>query len=298
MRSRLVILGLALAAAAIALSGCISGLQAASLEPTEVMTNFSLELERLSGFSYDLTLELSGNLPTGLGQNVEAATLRLTGLMDGTDSAKPNIKASGQITTEVEGLPVTLGGQLISVDDYTYFKIDALQLPLFLSSDIGQLGRWYKVKHPAIETAGQVLGTAPSQALTLSNAESFDPNLFEIVEALPDETIGALRSYHYRVHVKTAVLSSLLAQLTDTVLLPDDVLDQLSNYVVDIWIGKRDFWPTRLVFRGVYSSQGIPLGVDLDIALSNHNHVPTIKAPVVQQFDPYGSLLNELPMTF
>lgn len=281
------------------LSGCVSVLQAGSLQPDEVMTQFAQNLEQIHGFDYELALELTGNLPNGLGGDIRSAKINLTGTVGTGDNRTPATQAGGQITTQVQGVPVVLNGQIISVDDYTYFQIRDLQLPMISALNPEQLNRWYKVKHPSSDATATVLGATTKSLTDLDTTQLDSANLFEIIEVLPDETVGVNRSYHYRVRANTSVWLNLFQAIGESIPLSLDGVDfaQIDNYIFDLWVSKRNFYPTRISVRDVFASGDTPLGIDLDITMSHHNDTTVIVAPTSQPED-YDNLLESLPQTF
>jgi hypothetical protein len=294
MGFRLIILSAVLVATSISLSGCISGLQAASLTTDEVMVNFNRSFNKLSSFDYNVDLELTGNLPNGLGGSMESAVVSLSGVINQADQ-----QTTARISTQVQGVPVALNGQIISLDGYTYFQIQDLELPLSLSLDAEQLGQWYKIKHPQADS-GSNLGGVKILSESIEEHSFETDRLFEVIETLPEETIGSDRSYHYQVRANIDVFISLLGQLEQTLPLKvgSTTLEQFDGYIFDLWLSKRTFFPTKIAFRDVFYNQSVPIGIDLDLTLSNHNNAHAISAPSGQTINEYDNLLGGFSVSF
>lgn len=299
MGLRNIILGLTLGATSIFLSGCISSLQAASLSPDEVMINFSQSLKRLESFNYDINLELTGNLPNGLGGAVESASIKFSGTVGASNKENIATQAIGQIATQVQGVPVILNGQVISLEGYTYFQIQDLKLPFIQSLGIKQLGQWYKIKHP-IAGMDANLGSVQILSDTTNDTVPEIETLFEIVEVLMDETIKDARSYHYRVRAKTDIFISFLDQLEGALPLNIEpaVSKQVEGFIFDLWLSKRTFFPTRISLRDVYHYQDVPIGIDLDVILFSHNSTQPITAPTSRMINEYDDLLGGFSVPF
>ncbi len=144
MKTKLLFMALGLVLGSIFLSGCLSS----NLAADEVMQRSSRALSGLSSFHYQSDLDLSGNLPTNLVEDLTQTNIRLSGDVNSRDLTSPKFTVTAQIEAVAKGGPVSIAGELVSLADETYFKLTNLVLPTLLPVSLGADSRWYKIRHP------------------------------------------------------------------------------------------------------------------------------------------------------
>jgi len=286
MKAKLLLATLGLLLGSTVLTGCLSS----SLTADEVMQRSARALSGLNSFHYQADLELSGNLPTNLVENLTQTKIRLGGDVNSRDLSSPKFTVTAQIEAVAKGGPVSIAGELVSLADETYFKLTSLVLPTLLPVSLGADSRWYKIRHPNGGDETNKLGTnqvaelTPEQLVKIKEVIAGHP-LFVVEETYSDETVGGQRSYHYRAKLDPNNPNYVVTQLAQVMQLDNLNInaDKLSGYVFDVWISKRSFQITRLAVSDIYLNNGVPIGFQLDLIITRHNEALPIQAPTVSE---------------
>jgi len=282
-------LGLGILTVGIVLGGC--SLSAASLSSEEVMQRFSDALSNLGSFHYDAELTLQGNLPSGLNTNFNNSRIKVVGDVMSANAVSPQFTLLAQIYADSSSGPLSITGQVIGLQNYTYFKLTDLLVPTLLPISVGADSRWYRIRHtqngnndPSILGLGGVSTVSPEQLEAIRELIA-SHSLFEVAEELPDETVAGQRSYHYIAKPKPDILKQLAEQL-NRILQADNIttnFDSFEDYTVDLWINKRNFNLTKLTVSDNYTTDGDIIEFNFDLEMNRHNEPLTIIAPKISE---------------
>ncbi len=269
---------------------CLSGCAVSNPSPDEAAQKFARALSGLESFHYQAILDLSGDLPTNLGEDVTEASITFSGDIDSHNFSMAQFTLDARVEAVSQDGPMSVAGQMIGLQDETYFKLTDLVSPAITPTPFSASSQWYKIKHPSTSGEADKLGVnqitelTPDQVLDIRASISQYP-LFKVTEAYPDETAGGQRSYHYQAKLDEANLQQLITKLDRVTELEDITtsLSKLDESVFDIWVSKRSFQLTRLTTSGIYPTNGTPMGFKLDITFTRHNDKLSIKAPAVSE---------------
>ncbi|MFH0905603.1 MAG: hypothetical protein V1826_02680 [bacterium] len=303
MRQYSLQLGLLVVAMAVGLGGCFGF--SPSLPASEVIARFSDNLASLKTFHYEADLNLSGNVPTVLGEDLASPRIAFEGDVANQNLTSPQFTLSAQVRANSSAGPVVIAGQMVGLSGATYFRLSDLVLPTLLPVSLGADARWYRIKHPVTDSSQpsdrlgveETLVLTPDQALVVKEAIA-QHSLFEVVEQLPGAIIGGQPSYHYRVRFDQAAAQNLLEQLDHALALKSSEPDfkLISNYEPEIWINRRTFQLTQLKLTDSYLSSGRSIGFEFVLRLSRPNTKITVSAPNTAEEFRGPDLLKELPL--
>lgn len=286
---------------ALSLSGCMLS----RLAPDEVIAKFSQTSSALSTFQYEANLTLAGRLPITIVEGASSASINLTGSANNQDPNNPQFTLRAILSGTASAGQFAINGDLVSVGDYTYFRMTNLSLPTLVPVSLGADSRWYKVRHlTAADPNESKLGVLEKSAFTSDQIKQIrtvlaDASLFEVIEVLPDVTVNGQRSYHYRTKFKSDSIEGL-SQQVGTILgtpLTGQNLSNLSDYQPEMWINKQTFQLSQLKLTGLYQTDGLPTDFDLTLKLSHHNEKLTITPPKEsEELNPEQWLRQQLPL--
>jgi hypothetical protein len=268
---------------ALSLSGCIFQKPA----PDEVIAKFAQASSTLTTFQYSADLILAGRLPIAIVEGASNAVVKLTGSANNQDPNNPQFTLQASILGTASAGGFGINGDLVSVGDYTYFRMTNLSLPTLAPVTLGADSHWYKVHHVGVANPNEnKLGVLEKTAFTTEQIEQLrkllaDTSLFEVTEILPDATVSGQRSYHYRTKLKAESITSLSQQISTLLNIPltEQNLNNLSDYQPELWINKRTFQLSQFKLSGLYQTDGVPTDFDLTLGLSHQNEKLTITPP-------------------
>lgn len=269
----------------------LAGCSVSSPKPDEVMSRFARALASLESFHYQINLKTDGEIPLNLVGGVLSADVRLSGSVDSQDPSTPRFTLEAQVAANSSNGRVDVAGQLINLDDYTYFKLTKLTLPSLSPISLGADSRWYRIRHPDTGADTNKLGADPTSQLTpeqitdLKEVVAASP-LFTVTEVYPDETASGQRSYHYQASLNSDSLQQVTASLeglAQAARITAGSLDWLVDYNFELWISKRSFQLTRLKVNGTYTSNEVSVPFELDLSLTRHNDTLPISAPTASE---------------
>lgn len=269
---------------AVSLSGCSTF----TVEPEETLQKFNAAMAELSSFHYTANLDMKGNIPSNLSTDIRSANFKVIGEVDAKDLNSPTMAMDLDLTAEAGEGSIRLGGNILSLSDYTYFRLSDFSLPTFLPISLAADSKWYRLKHPA------TAHTKQPNRLGVIDASNLDPtsvvkikqllgetNIFEVLEAYPDETVNGARSYHFKVKVLPTSLKDFytnMRRIVPTVSTPDN-LEDLERYEIDLWVNKRNYVMSRLKLSDKYFADGTPIDFDLSLDITKPNTEVHIAAP-------------------
>ncbi len=286
---------------ALSLSGCIFSRPT----PDEVITKFAQASSTLATFQYKTDLNLAGRLPIAIVEGASNATVKLVGSANNQNPNSPQFTLQASILGTASAGGFSINGDLVSVGDYTYFRMTNLSLPTLAPVSLGASSRWYKVRHIATASPNErKLGVLEKTTFSTEQIEQLrkliaDTSLFEVTEVLPDATVGGQRSYHYRAKFKAESITSLSQQISSLLGVPmtEQNLNNLSDYQPELWVNKRTFQLSQFKLTGLYQTDGVPTVFDLTLGLSHHNEKLTITPPKEsEELDPKQWLVQRLPL--
>jgi len=265
------------------------------------MIRFAQTTAEITSFHYNVDLTLAGRLNLSLVPDVSSATIKLSGDVVNKDPNSPKFTLAADLAGVAPSGSLAIVGELINLDDYTYFRLTNLTVPTLLPVSLGADSRWYKIRHVAANDPNEKkLGVADGAPITNDQLQAVrdllkQTPLMEVVEVMSDETVNNQRSYHFRAQFKPEALVTISQQLGQLLGLsqPDQTLGDLADYQPEIWINKRTFQLSQLKLADIYLRDNIPLAFDLMLGLSRHNESFKITAPqATDEIDP-TKLLQE-----
>lgn len=264
---------LAAALISVGLSGCSIGNQPA---PDDVLTGLYENLSQMQTAHYDMKLNLRGGLTTTLSANIDTAQINLAGDLVNKPGQLPHYSVGAKVSATGSDGSIQIGGNLITLDDYTYFQLTDLVLPTLLPVSLGADKKWYKIQTEA--GGDHRLGGVDTINLSAAEEEMIRSLIatakpLTVKEVLPLTTVNGQRAYHYKTQINPEelkrVLSGIASVTNSTKPLPD--LDYLSQYEPEIFIATKDNRLLRLSGPGTYIHDDLPTAFDLLLDLTNHN---------------------------
>ncbi len=285
---------------ALSLSGCIFS----HPMPDEVIAKFAQASAALTTFEYSVDLTLAGRLPIAIVEGVSNASVKLTGSTNNQDPSNPQFTLQAILSGTASAGGFAINGDLVSVGDYTYFRMTNLSLPTLSPVSLGASSRWYKVRHIAVSNPNESkLGVLEKTAFTPEQIGQLrqliaDTSLFEVTEVLPDATVSGQRSYHYRAKFKAEAVADLSKQIGTLLGVPvtEENLNNLSDYQPELWINKRTFQLSQFKLAGLYQTDGVPTDFDLTLGLSHQNEKLTIAPPTESEELNPEQWIKRLPL--
>lgn len=255
--------------------------------PDEVIAKFGQASSTLSTFQYEAILTLAGRLPIAIVEGAGSASIKLTGSANNQDPNNPQFTLQAILSGTASAGQFAISGDLVSVGDYTYFRMTNLSLPTLVPVSLGADSRWYKVRHVGRANPNEnKLGVLEKATFTSEQIKQIritlaDASLFEVTEVFPDMTVNGQRSYHYRAKFKLESIENLNRQISAILSTPltEQNLSDLSDYQLELWINKQTFQLSQLKLAGLYQTDGLPTDFDLTLRLSRHNEKLTITPP-------------------
>lgn len=244
--------------------------------PDNILAGLYSALSQLQTARYEMTLDLRGGLTTSLSSNIDTAKIHLAGNLINRPGQLPHYSVDAQVSATGSDGAIQVGGNLINLDNYTYFQLTELVLPTLLPVSLGADKRWYKI--PTEPNSANRLGGSKNISLTPAEEDMVrsliaNAKLLTVKEVLPMTTVNGQRAYHYKTQINAAEVSHIvegISAITDsTEPLPN--LEYLSQYEPEIFVNTKDNQLLRLIVAGTYLHDGVPTAFDLKVDLSNHN---------------------------
>jgi hypothetical protein len=281
---------------------------ASSPNPNEVMDRAGGRLAQLTSFHYQLDLTVSGSLANSFSDKITRAHLKLSGDSVNRSPETAAFTLNGDITADAAEGPVSLRGEMVSLPDYTYFRIGQITLPSIIPVALNDSPGWYKIRQtaPAVAADSQELGIAsaspapitPEQLKEVRKIIATVP-LWTLLETFPDDTVNGLRAYHYRVKLESEALKLVAPQITKLLRQPDissAELDAWSQYEAEIWIDKRSSNLTRIKLDNLQTVNNLPTAINAVLDITRHNRPVEIAAPKSTEEVGSESLLPKFPL--
>jgi hypothetical protein len=278
----------------VGLTGCSIGKQPA---PEEVLAGFYNQLSQLQTAHYSAILNLRGGLTTTLASSIDTAQIKLTGDLVNQLGQLPYYSVNADVSATGGQGPIKIDGNLIALDDYTYFQLTDLVLPTLLPVSLGADKKWYKIQTEqggSKHLGGRELASlTPQQELTIRNLVS-ESNPFTVSQVFPVTTVNGQRAYHYKVKIDPAEVEKLLNGIAkvskNSKPIPD--LSYLANYEPDVYIATKNHQLLRLATNGIYTHGQIPTDFDLTVDLTNHNAKIDLSPPSSSESIDTAKLFN------
>lgn len=278
---------------ALALLGGYAYYQSAPASPDALLSE---SVKKLSGItSLRFSGESSGrgattfSLSTASGASKASSASQTTAAFSGgIDLARVAFDAT--VALSVKGaVPSELGFELRKVGDTLYFNVSKAPKALaFLT------GQWINV---SLEDAGKQYGQegAAAELQSLDRArlkevftKASEYQVVQIVEELPEETVGGAETRHFIFTFDKQALEKLVKELSDNPLDADEEarlresLAKIDLYENEVWVGKRDLLPYKLSMRPAPGAAAKNLASST-ILLSAYNEPVEVSAPAASK---------------
>lgn len=269
----------------VGLTGCNIGKQPA---PEDVLADLYASLSEMQTAHYDMKLGLRGGLTTSFAANIDTAQINLSGDLVNKPGALPHYSVDADVSANGGDGSIQIGGNLISLDSYTYFQLTDLVLPTLLPVSLGADKKWYKIQTDpgdasrvgGVDTANLTPAQEGKARFLIANAKPL-----KVIEVLPMTTVNGQRAYHYITQVDPVELKALLDGMADisgsTKRQPD--LSYLAEYKPEVFISSKDGRLLRLAATGIYLHDGLPTAFDLRLDFTNHNAKIDLGPPSASQ---------------
>lgn len=215
-------------------------------------------------------------------------------------------------------MSLSVSGFLFTLDTRTFGDVIYLKLAEFpnLGFDVSKfLNKWIKVDEQAFKAYGFKTSDkgdenidkqlSPEEEERIGSAVEDYP-IFQIANKLADEAINGKKTYHYELSVSKENLANLISQVNEVMgrQMKEEELSSFKQTLKDltfnpaeIWIGKKDYWPYRLLlgleFKPANSQSAGTMTFDL--TFKNFNQAISIEEPT--NATTFTALLDELGIT-
>lgn len=269
----------------VGLTGCSLGTQPA---PQDVLAGLYASLSQMQTAHYSLRLNLRGGLTTTFAANIDTAQINLFGDLVNKPGAIPHYSVDAQVEANGSDGPIQVGGNLINLDNYTYFQLTELVLPTLLPVSLGADNKWYKIQtEPG---AAHRLGGIDPMSLSAADEEAIrlliaNAKPLTVKEVLPMTTVNGQRAYHYVAQINPEELEKVMVGIAQITKSEKDLSDlgYLAQYEPEIFVASKDNRLLRVSATGLYLHTDIPTAFDLQVDLTNHNKKIDLSPPSSSQ---------------
>lgn len=201
--------------------------------------------------------------------------------------------------------------EMIGVGDIAYLKVN--NLPNLLTDFLGDSGKienqWVKIDPEEVGTEfglEEEVKAAKDEELTAEEEEKIKEaflgsKLFKVIEKLPAEKVGKVRTHHYKFVVDKDNLIKLLEKIVkitgDEPLTADEIKSTKEELEIggELWIGKKDFQLYKVVLDVKLKDKEEPeLLATLRLSTQFKNHNQPVKIDIPSSAKPLSEVLDEL----
>lgn len=281
-------------------------------KPDEVIVKSLTEIGKVKSSATEVSL--SYGITTGDPSSVEDMTANLKLNISQDNSAANNPKAKGNFEVKISskiGFGITLGGELRQKGKESYYKITDISLPAEIEQSFSEMGIDVNTARESLK-ANWIKGeaqTAEDMAKSEQILEKYNQILKEsrpwiVKKQMQDEKIRAVKAYHYSIVLEKEKLKKLVLDLikaseesqgqaeenpafSEMMLVGTigGIFDVFGDVPGDIWIGKKDNLPYKIVLEKQIDSKdfsgtaGGILKLKLEINGADFNKPVSVEAP-------------------
>jgi hypothetical protein len=295
------------------------------LTPERVLLKMAMNLPDVKTFEYSGDIELVAETEQVLGESTylfeEASVLGDTTTTDGvsnssftffgksdvTDKQQPKALFSFDISSDLlgEGMSLNIGLELRIIQQKLYLKLSNMSelLSIFGLEYLDE--QWIVVDPESLgEDVELEISSDEESPYDMVELLTEKPGVFKITEQFPAEDVDGVSSYHYAFELDKTLLIEYMEEKS-----PDDSTDiresfeSLELLTGEIWVGKDEYYPTKLTLyvkgSDSESSTGIETGIEevkLTLFLKNFNKpveidVPADSVPIEEILNQFQGLL-------
>jgi hypothetical protein len=288
----------------------------------EILSRMFIKMGEVKTLHYDLAAKMeqvgySSSNDLGL----EGVSLRIIGDVDNSNAENPKSRADLEIGLSLEGMNMSLKGELISSRQKAYYKIVTIPAPI--SAFLGMFGldvskmenQWIEVDLGEISDLSEEK-IAENKKMLQEIVELFGEKEFlKIKEKFPDDKIGDKKVYHFLVSLNVEVIEDLLPDLFDILSKynEDETFsetdkeefikkfkessEKIGKMDFELWIGTKDYLLYRFKIEEEITTEGETAQITVNCDLSDFNQEVNIEIPEnaksIEEIFPVSELLGQ-----
>ena len=300
----------------------IQGWYPFALSNQEILSRMFTKMGEVKTLHYDLAVKFEQVEPSSLNNlGLEGINLRMIGDVDNSDVENPKSKADLEIGLSLQGMDMSLKGELISSKQKAYYKIVTIPAPItaFLGAfglDISKMeNQWIEVDVGEMSDLSEEKITESKKILE-EIAELFRGKEFlKIKEKFSDDKIGNKKVYHFLVSLNVEVIEGLLPDLLDILSADDEdgafseidkeesikkfkeSSEKIEKMDFELWVGTKDYLLYRFKIEEEITTEGETAKITVNCNLSDFDQEMNIKIPEnaksIEEIFPVSELLGQ-----
>jgi len=275
----------------------------------KIIEKMLLKMTDLKTFHWEAVTNLKSS------ESAQEINIKLSGDSDLTDQQNKKSNVNFEVNAIVEGSGLNANGQIISLKDISYLRINTLPFPFSLFVPIQQ---WIKFDKESLEklSGKETTTTISTEELSKKISEKIvelvkKKELYSVQKELANEAINEITCYHYLITLNKQAITNLIPDLVNimkqySLPITDEQQQSLSEAAanlaevpMEIWINKNNNYLSQLKISQqidlskLNSEASGTVALDFTLNLKNFNQPVTISAP--QQFITIDELLKNSP---
>jgi len=279
--------------------------------------NFNYNYSAIQSINVQNITQNSSKQPYSNTNQTINTNINATGTEDLSDSQNIKLELTLNPFISSPGLTLSPSIKIIKISDKIYLKINNIPNLGFISptilenkwieTDLNKLNQEFQntplgqiqnqINQQITQASSSQFKLSPDQIANIKEA-ILNSGVLDFKAALPDENIGGVNTYHYQFVLNKDKLVALVTKIGQIIKnnqsLSQDDLNNIQNFKnslnnnislspIDIWIGKKDFFPYQFSLSG--SVLNLPANGDtvswtLLLDFSNFNQPTNIVAPL------------------
>lgn len=268
------------------------------LSPEKVMEEMNLKMEKLETLHSRIKLDIEVK---GYTENPTTISLISDSDLDNTNPDNPKSAASLGLTMTMEGMEFSMAGEVKTISQDFYFKLNTFPVLAFLPQisgiDYTQLkNQWIKIDTVSKE---EIDPEITKQIAGLFKNKKF----YSVTREFSDEKMDNQKTYHYILTLNKEEIKKVVSEFLDTFIKPEqlaevnvnkeellskisDFLEKMGEVSSDIWIGKKDLYLYQIkgekeidLSEFMEAGQTLKVNVKIESSFFNFDKPVIIEAP-------------------
>jgi len=297
-----------------------------SPSPEKVIAKMAEKIGEMKTYHSDIKIDINE-----IGEEPGKILINLNGDSDITDSQNPKEKMNFdfRINNEKEGLSLSLIGQIKTIKDNFYFKLDKLGLPggfgfylnLFGIDENKFIGQWIKLDKKVMENFGIAIELSKEQQEKINERVKKlfeEKKIYNVKKRMPDEEVRGEKAYHYLLSLDREKIKEVIPELFSIAIessgrnpedalegLGTDNMDKLTQEIdkflektggldIEVWIGKKDFFLYRVKIEKEIEASVFNEGTNDKITISSDLNLSNFNIGMPDKFLDLDEVLSEL----
>ena len=260
-------------------------------DPEVVVKEMATKMNGLDAVHSDVRIDIGARGEEN--RNIMSALINLSTDSDNTDQDNPKSKGSFEVDLSTEGVTISGSGEMISVGQVSYFKINELpnlgNTSPMMSEMLGMVrGKWIRVSQEDLEVISDQLGqnyqSLPEgkQEEILNKVKNLleGKDLYNVKEELKDEEINGKMAYNYLLELDQEAMKEFVPELIEVLASDylqgqepsegelegmreevssslDKFFEKVGNLELEIWVGQKDYYLYKAKFEKTISSEKV-----------------------------------------